>query len=212
MKSCHSASWQWLATQHSHQRKCRARCEFLWQIVTCDRVQPSESFRHIWQANAMVGELSIIWDKGWEVLNELLIWFQECWPRKEQSLHVVPMCCHHLTHTPFARKNCRTAKDEESFRVLARCRLEINDLSTATARRYLCTRKRLYTDIYIYLYIYNNIYIYIYTEKPFTREKITHINFHTLAKSWPSVCPCQTLSLHYTIYCIWALWNVAKLL
>ena len=161
--------------------------------MTCDRVQPSESFRHIWQANAMVGELSIIWDKGWEVLNELLIWFQECWPRKEQSLHVVPMCCHHLTHTPFARENCRTAKDEESFRVLARCRLEINDLSTATAWRHLCTRKLLYT------------------EKLFTREKITHKNFHTLAKSWPSVCPCQTLSLHYTIYCIWALWNVAIL-
>lgn len=67
----------------------------------------------------MVGELSIIWDEGWEVLNELLIWFQEYWPRKEQSLHVVPMCCHHLTHTPFARENCRTANDEESFRVLS---------------------------------------------------------------------------------------------
>ena len=127
----------------------------------------------------MVGELSIIWDKGWEVLNEL-IWFQECWPRKEQSLHVVPMCCHHLTHTPFARENCGAAKDEESFRVLARCRLEIKDLSTATAWRHLCTRKLLYTEKTLY------------TRKNYTR-KLSHTS-KILTISVPLPNPISTLN------------------
>ena len=136
----------------------------------------------------MVGELSIIWDKGWEVLNELLIWFQECWPRKEQSLHVVPMCCHHLTHTPFARENCGAAKDEESFRVLARCRLEIKDLSTATAWRHLCTRKRLYTDIFTQR---NLLHTKKYT------QKLSHTS-KNLTANVPLPNPISTL--HHLLY------------
>ena len=68
-------------------------------------------------------------------------------------------------------------------------------------------RNRSETSVHTKTFIHRHIY----TEKPFTHEKNTHRNFHTLAKTWPPACPCQTLSLHYTIYCIWALWNVGIL-